>query len=186
MWISSGKSFEKSKFITIFHIKLVLSQKPQLMIFTRSYRYETSMSEEEIRKCLLGGHIPLHQMDFEVSEKDKVLRIIPHAEQDNAVKTLPITHVHLKQAGAKTSVLIKSKIRKIDKGGPMLIVFFCAFIFLAAVVMLALGNQEAKNYMYSFFAISIVIFLLFWVRMERGYFDYVRKIRDYVKQKCIK
>lgn len=155
------------------------------MIFTRSYRYESSKSEEDIRKSLLGEHISLHKMDFEVSEKDKVLRIIPHAEQDNAVKTLPITHIHLKASGAKTAVHIKSKIRKIDKGGPLLVMFFCGFIFLAAMVMLILGNQEAKNYMYSFFAISIVIFIFFWLRMERGYFDYVRKIRDHIKQRVV-
>lgn len=156
------------------------------MIFTRSYRYDSSMSQEDIRKCLLGGHIPLHQMDFEVSEKDNVLRIIPHAEQDRGVKTLPITHIYLKPSGSKTLVTIKSKIRKIDKGGPLLIVLFCLFIFIAAIVMLIIGNQEARNYMYSFFAISILIFSLFWIRMERGYFDYIRKIRDYVKQHCVK
>jgi hypothetical protein len=29
--------------------------------------------------------------------------------------------------------------------------------------------------------IGLAVFALFWIRLETGYFDYVRKIRDYVK-----
>jgi hypothetical protein len=39
--------------------------------------------------------------------------------------------------------------------------------FLPSLVMLSAG---------------LLIFIIFWLRMEAGYFDYTRKIRDFIKQ----
>lgn len=36
---------------------------------------------------------------------------------------------------------------------------------------------------YTLMGASVGIFTIFWVRMEMGYFDYVRKIRAHVKSK---
>src|ERR1044071_5871088 len=102
-------------------IKFVLNiYKKVPMIFSRTYRYNSSMPAEAIKGRLIGKHVKVHNMDFEVSEKDRMLRIIPHAEQETNIKTLPITHVELKGKGDKTQVVINSKMRKIDSGGPML------------------------------------------------------------------
>jgi hypothetical protein len=37
----------------------------------------------------------------------------------------------------------------------------------------------------TFLGISILIFSAFWFRMQTGYFDYVRKIREYVINKGV-
>lgn len=154
------------------------------MLFKRSYRYQTATSIEEIKKSLIGSHVKIHNMDFEVSEKEDVLRIIPHAEQETAIKTLPITHVDLKANGNQTEVKLSFKMRKIDGGGPMLIVIFCLFMIGAAGFFLYIGHDGEHNTVaYTLIGISAAIFGLFWMRMQSGYFDYVRKIRDYVKTK---
>ena len=151
------------------------------MIFSRTYRYKSSMRPDDIKGRLVGKHVKVHNLDFEVSEKDRVIRVIPHAEQERDIKTLPITHIELNNKGDQTQVVISSKMRKIDSGGPMIIVIFCAFLLIAAVITLTVGSTEYSTYTYMFGGIGLAIFAIFWMRMERGYFDYVRKIRDYVK-----
>ncbi|RYZ54078.1 MAG: hypothetical protein EOP49_05930 [Sphingobacteriales bacterium] len=151
------------------------------MLFSRTYRYQSSMPMEDIKSRLLGKHMTVHNMDFEVFEKDRVLRIIPHAEQENSIKTLPITHVELEGKGNKTQVVISSKMRKIDSGGPLLIVIFCTFMLIAGSLFFVYGGQEYLSFTYTLLGISVAIFIVFWMRMETGYFDYVRKIRDHIK-----
>jgi hypothetical protein len=70
--------------------------------------------------------------------------------------------------------------RQIDSGGPILVVIFSFFLMIAAVISF-LAGKAMLTYAYLFGGAGIAIFLLFWMRMERGYFDYVRKIRDYIK-----
>lgn len=155
------------------------------MLFSRTYRYRTAKPIEEIKSCLLGQHVKVHKMDFEVYEKDRMIKIIPHAENIENLKTLPITHVEFIGKNEKeTQVVVSSKMRKIDKGGPLIIVFFCFFMMLAAVV-LATNGPDFSSYYLPLGGIALGVFIIFWVKMETGYFDYVRKIRDFVKKNCI-
>lgn len=152
------------------------------MLFTRTYRYQSAMKVDDIKGRLLGKHVKVHNLDFEVYEKDRMLRIIPHAEQVTDIKTLPITHIEFKDKGDKTQVVISSKIRKIDQGGPTILMVFVSFMLIGAVVAFVAGKQEGLPFTYTLLGIALVIFSIFWVRMQAGYFDYVRKIRDYIKK----
>ena len=151
------------------------------MIFTRTYRYQSSMPVDEIKNRLRGKHVTVHNLDFEVSEKDRMLRIIPHAEQITAIKTLPITHIEFKDKGDKTQIVISSKMRKIDSGGPAVVIFFCSFMLIGALCFFLFGKEEYSTFTYTLLSIGVLIFIVFWMRMEAGYFDYVRKLRDYIK-----
>ncbi len=156
------------------------------MIFKRTYRYNTPLSIEDVRQRLIGKHLEVHQLDFEVLEKDKMLKIIPHAEEVSAIKTLPITHLEMQGHGSNgTKITLTSKPRKIDVGGPYLIIIFCLFCILGASAFYLLYPSE--NYLPSLVmvAIGLVVFVIFWLRMEAGYFDYTRKIRNFVKQHLV-
>lgn len=155
------------------------------MLFSRTYRYHSAMPIDDIRSRLLGKRVKVHNLDFEVFEKDRQLKIIPHAEQIEALKTLPITHIKLNGKGEKTQVVISSKMRKIDQGGPLLIVIFCSFMLLAGIIGVIAGHQEYATYIYTFLGLGLLIFTIFWARMQTGYFDYVRKLRDYVKKESV-
>ncbi len=155
------------------------------MLFSRTYRYQSAKPISEIKSTLLGKHLTVHNLDFEVSEKAQMLRIIPHAENVDSVKTLPITHVDFAGRGDRTQVTISSKMRRIDRGGPMLVVVFCFFMIVAAAVAFLANRTEYGTYAYVLGGIGALIFIVFWMRMQSGYFDYVRKIRDYIKQQVV-
>lgn len=155
------------------------------MIFSRTYKYKSSLQMEDIKGRLVGKHVKVHDMDFEVSEKDRILRIIPHAEQESNIKTLPITHVEFQGNGNDTQLKISAKMRKIDSGGPMLILIFCGFLIAASIITFFFGDKEYLSYTYTFGGIGLLVFLVFWMRMETGYFDYVRKIRDFIKKQSV-
>lgn len=151
------------------------------MFFTRTHEFSLPISKEEFKNRLLGKHVKIHNLDFEVIELDYRLNIIPHTEQVTDIKTLPITELDFKDDSGKTRVVIKSKMRKLDAGGPQLILIFCAFMFIASIVLFLTAGEPKITL--TFLAVCVLMFTIFWVRMERGYFDYVRKIRTYVKTK---
>jgi hypothetical protein len=153
------------------------------MIFQRTYRYNTPLSIEDIKQRLLGKHIQVHHLDFEILEKEQMLKIIPHAEDVSAIKTLPITHVEMQGRGTSgTKITVTSKPRKIDVGGPYLILIFCLFCVIGASILYIMNPTDSYLPPLSMVAVGILIFIIFWLRMEAGYFDYTRKIRDYIKQ----
>ena len=153
------------------------------MLFTRSSRYRSPLSIEAIKQKLLGQHMKIHNLDFEVTEKDgNTLRIIPHAEQIESIKTLPITHVDFSGEGNQTKLRISSKMRRIDKGGPILITAFCAVLLGIGIFFQVQSSEETSAYVPYFLGLGLLIFIIFWWRMESGYFDYVRKIRNYIKK----
>ena len=151
------------------------------MFFKRTQNYQCALQTDDFKSRLVGNHVTIHDMDFEVFEKDHSLRIVPHAEQTNAIKTLPITKVDMKQEGGKTKVTVTSDMRKLDAGGPQLIILFCAFLFIASFILLYVGGE--KQITYTLLGAGAVILTIFWVRLEIGYFDYVRKIQSYIKNR---
>jgi hypothetical protein len=154
------------------------------MFFTRTHQYNCPISQDDFKNRLIGKHVKIHNLDFEVFEKDQMLSIIPHAEQLDAITTLPITRVMFKPDGDKTNVVITSKMRKIDVGGPQIIMIICGLLLTAAAILYGAGIAEPV-FSYGLLAAAILIFGIFWMRLERGYFDYIRKIRDYVKNKAV-
>ncbi len=152
------------------------------MFFTRTHTYHFSIPKEELKNRLIGKHVKIHNLDFEVLESENKLRIMPHAEQVNTIKTLPVTSVTMTQDGSKTKVVIKSKMRQLDSGGPYLVMIFCSFLLIASGILLQVGGDQGITY--TLLGAGIGIFSIFWIRMEMGYFDYVRKIRTYVKEKA--
>lgn len=151
------------------------------MFFTRTHNYQFSISREELKRRLIGKHVKIHNMDFEVLENENgALSIIPHAEQTDEIKTLPVTEIMFREGSGKTSVSVKSTMRQLDSGGPWLIVIFCSFLFIASAVLFAVApNEEILTY--TLLGVGLVIFTAFVIRMQMGYFDYVRKIHSYVK-----
>jgi hypothetical protein len=152
-------------------------------MFKRTHRYDSSVPKKDFFNGLIGNHVSIHNLDFEVFAKGSSLSIIPHAENVNAIKTLPITHVNLKEDGNKTRVVITSRMRRIDAGGPLLITTFCTFLVIASLFLLYSEREPLVTY--TLLGAGVFIYTVFYVRMQMGYFDYVRKIRTYVKEKLL-
>lgn len=150
------------------------------MLFERSYRLSTNNSVEAIKAALLGKMFTIHNLDFEVYESDNCIKIIPHAEKEKEIKTLPITHVDLEGRGDTTNLKVSYKIRKIDQGGPYLLVTFCLFLLVGALIFFL---YQEHTYSYLMLAICLIVFGVFWAKMQTGYFDYSSKIKNYLKEK---
>jgi hypothetical protein len=151
------------------------------MIFNRTYRFKTPLSITEAKDRLVNKHFMVHHLDFEVLDKQQLLKIIPHAENSQNLKTLPITHVEMQGLGnTGTRVIVTAKPRKIDVGGPYLIVIFCLFCIIGGSLFYYLYRTERNMESLVMVGIGLLIFILFWVKMETGYFDYIRKIKSYV------
>jgi hypothetical protein len=152
------------------------------MLFTSIHTYYFQARKEELKNRLIGKHVKIHNIDFEVFEKDNSLSIIPHAEQEESIKTLPITSIVLNEEGDRTKAVVTSRMRKLDTGGPLLLLIFCGFMVLAAIVLLKMAGEPIVAY--SLLGITVLMLTLFGIRMQTGYFDYVHKVRDYIKTKA--
>ena len=152
------------------------------MFFTRTSSYQTSLTRDDLKDRLIGKHVRIHNLDFEVLEDEGSLSIIPHAEQEEAIKTLPITTVDLSENGGSRKVVITSKIRKLDLGGPILVLISCGILVTLAVVLYFVAKEPLLTYVLA--GAGLAIFVAFWIRMQMGYFDYVRKVKEYVISKA--
>lgn len=154
------------------------------MIFNRTYNYSSALTRDEIRSRLLNQHIRVHDLDFEVSEKDKIIKVIPHAEDVKGIRTLPITHIEMYgENGGNIKIRLLTKPRKLDAGGPYMILIFCAFCIIGASLLYLLNRTGSILPSLVLMIVALTIFVLFWYRMEAGYFDYVRKIKKFVHGK---
>ncbi|MGN6566801.1 MAG: hypothetical protein ACTHJ0_02550, partial [Flavipsychrobacter sp.] len=124
------------------------------------------MSADQIKDRLVGKHVTVHNLDFEVSEKDNAIKIFPHAEQIKQIKSLPITRVELKDEGDKTRVVINSHMREIDMGGPTIVIFFSTCMLIGALCFYIFGRQEFSMFTYIMSAIGLLVLAIFLVRMQ--------------------
>jgi len=151
------------------------------MIFNRTYHLHSRLPIPEIKKRLLHQHVEVHGMDFEVSEKKQMLKVIPHAENAEGIQTLPITHIDIKdKGGGVTRVKLFSKPRRIDAGGPYMVVIFCVVCVIGAGLFYLLNKTGSILPSIVMVGVALLIFIVLWYRMATGYFDYVKKIKKFI------
>ncbi len=148
-------------------------------MFTCTHQYQFSIPKEHLKYRLAGHHVKIHDMDFELLEEDQDLSIVPHTEEGSPKLTLPFTQVELKEYGNKTQVVLTSKMRPIDSGGAIVLMLFCVFFMIASLILLFVGKDPVLTITLG--GISLVVFTMFLIRMQAGYYNYVRKINTYVK-----
>lgn len=153
------------------------------MIFNRSYTFTSPQSVEEAKDTLTGKHVDVHKLDFEIMEKDRLLKVIPHAENEERLRILPITHLDIIPDGNGSKIKMTTKPRRIDAGGPYLLVIFCIFCVIAGVGLYLFKREEVLLPALGITAVGLLVFIIFWIKMESGYFDYVRKIKRFVKSR---
>jgi hypothetical protein len=149
------------------------------MLFTRTHQYNFSIPKEHLKFRLVGNKLTIHNLDFEVQEQGNNLSIMPQDEDVDAGKTLPVTEVYLKGEGNNTNVVITSKMRKVDAGGPIVMLMLCMFLFFGSLLLYYISKDPVLTV--TLCAFSLLILTIFMIRMEVSYFDYIRKIRTYVK-----
>lgn len=149
------------------------------MLFTRHFQCSSPKNAETLYKQFLGKHLTIHQLDFEVFDEGDHLKVIPHTENSDQIFTLPITKVIIQPDKQGASVKMKFSPRHIDIGGPYLLLIFIGFAILGGLLLLWFKTNVQTAFILIGFAIAVFAFM--WYRMERGYFDYIRKIKKWVK-----
>jgi hypothetical protein len=153
------------------------------MIFNRTYRLSSNKTTNDLKQHLNGQHIQIHGYDFETIQKENIIKIIPHAENTNKVTTLPISNLSFVQKSNKTFIKMETHPRRIDVGGPYILLLLTSAIFFVGFLMGLYGGTEQSNSSKMMMGIGLAIFILFWIKMEIGYFDYVRKLKKWVVEK---
>lgn len=158
------------------------------MIFNKTYSFETQKDINVLKQKLMESLIEVKNQPFFVSAKDNMLRIIPDASNRHELTTLPVTHVKFKSKSGseKTKITLFSKPRKIDAGGPYLLVIFCVFLLLAAAIIYFV-NPARSNYVPAMCLaiLSLTIGIIFMIRMLNGYYGYVRGIKQEIRKIAI-
>lgn len=149
------------------------------MLFTRQFQFNCSKNAETLYKHFLGKHLTIHQLDFEVYDEGDHLKVIPHTENSDQIYTLPITKVIIAPDNKGASVKMKFSPRHIDIGGPYLLLIFIAFAIIAGLLLLWFKTNIQTAFI--LIGIALVAVAIMWYRMERGYFDYIRKIKAWIK-----
>lgn len=152
------------------------------MIFRKYYSLRSNKNPEELTKSITGQHLQVHGLDFEIYQKEDCIKIIPHAENDQSLQIIPITRLRLiKTSSGGTSIKVTSKPRKIDAGGPSLLAVFLLLAFFGGVIIFLMKMENYLTASYILMASSLFFGLIFIYKLERGYYDYIRKIKDWVK-----
>lgn len=149
------------------------------MLFTRQFQFNCSKNAETLYKHFLGKHLTIHQLDFEVYDEGDHLKVIPHTENSDQIYTLPITKVMISPDNKGASIKLKFSPRHIDIGGPYLLIIFIVFAILSGLLLLWYNTNVQTAYL--IIGLAIGVLSIMWYRMERGYFDYIRKIKKWIK-----
>lgn len=153
------------------------------MIFKRTYRIPSSKSVDQIKQSLLGGSVDVHHLNFEIVDKENMLKIIPHAENDEKLRILPITHLEFENRGNGTEIKMSSKPRRIDIGGPYLLLVFCIFCVVCGLWLFYAKRDTMMFASLGMVGVGLLVFIIFWIKMQSGYFDYIRKLKTFVKSR---
>lgn len=155
------------------------------MIFNKTYSFETQKDINVLKQKLMDSLIQVKNQPFFITAKDNMLRVIPDAADRKELTTLPVTHVKFKSksGGQKTKITLFSKPRKIDAGGPYLLVIFCVFLLIAAATIYFV-NPARNNFIPALVlaALSLSIGIIFIIRMLKGYYGYVRGIENEIRK----
>jgi hypothetical protein len=151
------------------------------MIFNSSSTVKSTQSADELRKFFLGQHLSIHELDFEITQLGDVMHVVPNIADSSHMYTLPVTQLNFSSAGNTTDIKITSQPRRIDVGGPYLLMIFIVFAFITAFLLLKLGGGNYNNTAYIMIGIAGIILITLYYRLYIGYYDYVRKIVNWVK-----
>jgi hypothetical protein len=153
------------------------------MIFNRTYNLHSTKKNSDIKSSLLGKKFPVHKIEFEIVDVNGITRVVPHAEEieGERILTLPVTRISITDANNGSKVKLSSHPRRTDIGGPMLLMIACILFFIVGLALYYKGTEDVHGAAKIMLLISSITAILMWIKMELGYFDYVRKIKNYIK-----
>lgn len=152
------------------------------MLFSRKYKVRSNSRLTDVKHRLLGKHTTVHNFDFEIYEDEGLLHIVPNREhRDDDGSILPVMHLKLNEDQQQTEVQVISELRAQDAGGPYLVLIFTILLLIGSLAFFLIDANEFEIFYLTTLGLGVLIFSIFWVKMELGYFSHVRKLKQYLK-----
>lgn len=155
------------------------------MLFKRIKKIPLHVDESTFKQRITGKHINIHNFDFEVAEKPETnsLKIYPHTENDDRTTTLPITDVTFGTKDEQPLAIAEFHMRSIDRGLPTFFILLFNAILLAGIICQAFESLAKTGLVFIIIGIAGNIILYF--SMTRGYFDYIKKIKNWLETQAM-
>lgn len=151
------------------------------MFFNTTTNFSSKLNSEQIKKSLVGKHLQIKELDFEFKESDGIIKVIPHTENDERSRLVPITHVNLNSNGNGSQLAISAKPRRIDLGGLYLATGAIIMLVLIAIYLRITYPEQSIWVSISVGLAALLAFIIFRVRLQSSYYGYVSDIRKFIK-----
>lgn len=152
------------------------------MLFSRKYKVRSNSRLTDVKHRLLGKHTTVHSFDFEIYEDEDLLHIVPNREhRDDDGSILPVMHLKLNEANQQTDIQVVAEMRAQDAGGPYLVLVFTLLLLLGSAAFYLIDAKEFEIFYLTTLGLGVLIFSIFWIKMEMGYFSHVRKLKQYLQ-----
>jgi hypothetical protein len=148
------------------------------MLFARTYKLKTNTRITDLKIRLLSKRITIDQYAYEIFEENNLIHILPDRSLSDG-SVLPDVFLRLDETIDKgTNIEMKAKLRLQDEGGPFLVLVFCALLFIASLLFFLINAKEFEVLYLTTLGLGLLIFGLFWLRMQRGYFKHIRTLKS--------
>ena len=152
------------------------------MLFNSSSKISSKLNPEQVKSALLGKHLSIKGLDFEIKESDGMLKVIPHTENDDTARIVPITHIEPSSNHGWSQLLVSSKPRKIDLGALYLVTGFILVLILIAIYLKFTYPEQTLMAPLIVLGISLLLFIIFRMRLQSSYYGYIHGIRAFIKK----
>jgi hypothetical protein len=152
------------------------------MLFERTYSLKTNRNMADLQNLLLSKKIKIDQYEYEIFKENNNIHILPNRAVLDG-KFLPEVILKLDATIFNgTNIEIKATLREQDKGGPILVLIFCALLFIASLLFFLISAKEFEVLYLTTLGLGLLIFGFFWLRMQRGYFKHIRTLKSILQK----
>jgi hypothetical protein len=151
------------------------------MFFNTTSRFSSKLKPEQVRNALVGKHVKIKELDFEFKESEGIIKVIPHTENDERSRIVPISHVLVNPKGADTELELKTKPRRIDLGGLYLVVGSIILVIMIAIYLRITYPEQSIWVSISVLVAALIAFLIFRLRLQSSYYGYIGNLRSFIK-----
>lgn len=155
------------------------------MFFNTSTRISSKLNPGQVKEALVGKHIQIKELDFEFKESEGIIKVIPHTENDERSRLVPITHVNLSNNSSGSNIQVDSKPRRIDLGGLYLASGAIIALCLIAVYLRITYPEQSIWVPVGVGVAAVLAFIIFRIRLRSSYFGYIKDIRKFISHQAV-
>ena len=155
------------------------------MLFNTTSRLSSKMNTGQVKEALVGKHVQIKELDFEFKESEGIIKVIPHTENDERSRLVPITHITTENNGNGTHIQIRAKPRRIDLGGLYLAIGSIILLGLIGVYLRLTYPEQSPLVAIGILVLALLAFVIFRMRLQSGDYGYIGNIKSFIKKQLV-